>query len=64
MLLYSCQELAGEKVFGKNYREVEENILGLKAGQHTIFYRKIKEDKIEIARILRSRMDLKNRMQE
>jgi len=64
MLLDFCQELADEKVFGKNYREVQEGILGFKMGQHIIFYRKVKGKKIEIARILHSRMDLKSRIQE
>jgi len=64
MLLDSCQELADEKVFGKNYHEVEASILGFKMGQHIIFYKKVKSNKIEIARILHSRMDLKSRIQE
>lgn len=64
ILLDSCQELADEKVHGKNYPEVKEDILGFKAGLHIIFYRKLKGSKIEIARILHSRMDLKSRMQE
>ena len=64
MLLDSCQELADEKVFGKDYREVEERMLGIKIGQHIIFYRKVKGNKIEIARILHSKIDLKNRIQE
>jgi len=64
MLLDSCQQLADEKMFGKNYREMDENILGFKIGQHIIFYRKSKGNKIEIARILHSRMDLRSRMQE
>ena len=64
MLLNSCQELADEKVYGKNYSEVGEEILGFRIGQHIIFYKKIKGNKIEIIRILHSRMDLKNRMQE
>lgn len=64
MLLDSCQELADEKVHGKNYPEVREDISGLKVGLHIIFYRKLKGNKIEIARILHSRMDLKTRMQE
>ena len=64
MLLDSCQELADEKVSGKNYQEVKEDILGFRVGQHVIFYRKIKNNKIEIARILHSRMDLKSRMRE
>ena len=64
MLLDSCQELADEKVSGKSYEEVSKEILGFKIGQHIIFYRKQKSNKIEIARILHSRMDLKNRIHE
>ncbi|MEO6231879.1 MAG: type II toxin-antitoxin system RelE/ParE family toxin [Ferruginibacter sp.] len=64
MLIDSCQELVDEKVFGKNYHEVDVTISGFKIGQHIIFYRKVKGNEIEIARILHSRMDLKSRMQE
>jgi toxin ParE1/3/4 len=64
MLLDSCQELADEKLRGKNYPEVNEYILGLTIGRHIIFYRKLKDKKIEIARILHSSMDVKSRMQE
>jgi toxin ParE1/3/4 len=64
MLLDSCQELADEKLSGKNYYEVKEDILGLSVGEHIIFYRKLRSNKIEIARILHSRMDFKNRIQE
>ena len=59
MLLDSCQELADEKVSGKNYEEISKDIAGFRIGQHIIFYRKLKSNKIEIARILHSRMDLK-----
>jgi toxin ParE1/3/4 len=64
MLLDSCQELADEKISGKNYPDIMQGILGFKVGLHIIFYRKLKGNKIEIARILHSRMDLKNRIQE
>ena len=64
ILLDSCQELADEKVVGKNYEEISKDILGFRIGQHIIFYRKVKGNKIEIARILHRRMDLKNRIQE
>jgi toxin ParE1/3/4 len=64
MLLDSCQEIADEKVRGKNYPEVMQDVLAFKVGLHIIFYRKSKANRIEIARILHSRMDLKNRMQE
>ena len=59
MILDSCQEIADEKVHGKNYPDVMEDILGFTVGLHIIFYRKSKGNRIEIARILHSRMDLK-----
>ena len=64
MLLNTCQELADEKVHGKNYQEVHDDIIGYKVGLHVIFNRRLKGNKIEIARILHRRMDLKSRMQE
>jgi toxin ParE1/3/4 len=64
MLLDSCQELAEGKVSGKSYEEIGKGILGFRIGQHIVFYRKLKGNKIEIARILHSKMDLKNRIQE
>ncbi|WP_026765149.1 type II toxin-antitoxin system RelE/ParE family toxin [Sediminibacterium salmoneum] len=64
MLLDSCQDIADGKVMGKYYPEVSTEILGFKAGQHILFYRKLSITKVEIARILHSQMDLKNRLQE
>lgn len=64
MLIDAFQELADKKIEGKNYYEINKDILGFKTGQHIIFYRKRKDNKIEIVRILHSRMDLKSRIQE
>ena len=64
MIIDSCQELADKIVIGKPYPDVHEEISGYRIGQHIIFYRPLKADKIEIARILHSRMDLKNRLSE
>ncbi len=64
MLLDCCQDLADGKVTGKNYSEINPEILGFRAGQHTLFYRKLSATKNEIARILHAQMDLKNRIQE
>jgi len=64
MLLDSCQDLADGKSKGKIYPEIDAEILGFRAGQHILFYRKINRDKIEVARILHAQMDLKNRIQE
>ena len=64
MLLDSCKDLAYSRVFGKHYPEISKEIFGLRVGQHIIFYSQLKKNKIEVARILHSRMDLKNRIQE
>lgn len=49
MLLGTCQELADGKLSGKLYQEVNEDISGFRTGQHIIFYRKLKGNKIEVA---------------
>ena len=64
MLLDSCQEIAAGRVIGKNYEGVFKWLLGIKAGKHIIFYRKVDIDIVEIVRILHEQMDLKNRIQE
>jgi toxin ParE1/3/4 len=64
MLLDTCQDLADGKVCGKNYPEINTEILGFRAGQHILFYRKLSQHKVEIARILHTQMDLKNSIQE
>ena len=63
-LLSDCQELAENQNLGKNYNEIEKNLLGFQSGRHLIFYRILNATKIEIIRILHTRMDLKNRLQE
>jgi toxin ParE1/3/4 len=64
ILLNTCQEVAKGKVRGKKYPEIGIEILGFRAAQHILFYRKLSAGKIEIARILHTQMDLKNRIQE
>jgi toxin ParE1/3/4 len=51
MLLECCQELADKPGLGKNYDEINNHIYGFKASNHIIFYRKLKNDSIEIIRI-------------
>lgn len=63
-LLNDCQELAENKTLGKNFDQIIEEIFGYQSGQHLIFYRILNATEIEITRILHSRMDLKNRIQE
>ena len=64
MLLEYCKELADEPSLGKNYTDVDADIFGFKASHHIIFYKKLKEDQIQIVRILHNRMDLKSRLYE
>ena len=64
LILYYCKEIANNHTLGKNYAEIETELFGYKASEHIIFYRIIRKDVIEIIRILHSRMDLKNRIQE
>ena len=64
MLLDSCQEIADGKVIGKQYEGIYPGLLGIKTGKHIIFYRQMDKDRIEIARILHERMNLKRHIRE
>jgi toxin ParE1/3/4 len=64
MLCDSFQDLADGKVSGRNYIEIRNDIFGFQIGKHLIFYRKLGENKIEIARIFHNRMDLRHRLEE
>ncbi len=63
-LLAYFQNLADNPKLGKPYSEVEAYLLGYRATQHIIFFRKTSQTTIEIIRVLHSRMDLKNRIAE
>jgi toxin ParE1/3/4 len=52
------------EVSGRNYIETRSDIFGFQIGKHLIFYRKLGENKIEIARILNNKMDLRHRLEE
>ena len=62
LLIDSCQELANKPHQGKSYEVVERNVLGVKTGQHVIFYRILSEKEIEVVRILHVMMDMKNHL--
>ena len=64
MLLENCQHIADDPSIGKNYDRIRDDLFGLKANRHIIFYRITLENPIEITRILHERMDLKNRIAE
>jgi toxin ParE1/3/4 len=64
MLILNCQEIANSPNSGMNYNEITQNLLGIKANRHIIFYRIANENGVEITRILHERMDLKKRILE
>ncbi len=64
MLIANCKRIADNPSLGKNYNGITENLFRLRTNRHIIFYRKIAEKEIEVARILHERMDLENRILE
>lgn len=62
LLIDSCKELAEKPTRGKSYDTVEKSIFGCKTGQYIIFYRRVSDHEIEIARILHGMMDLKSKI--
>jgi len=64
LLIDFCKKIAASPSIGKSYPEIGSNIIGFKASHHIIFYRINNPAEIEVVRILHSRMDLKNRIQE
>lgn len=64
MLIDNFNKIANNPEIGKNYSGIIENLLGFKVGRHIVFYRKMNNEGIEIARILHEQMDLKNRTKE
>lgn len=64
LLLDNCNEVASNPALGKSYDGITRDLKGLKAGRHIIFYREIKDEYVEITRILHEQMDLKSRMFE
>lgn len=64
LLIHSFQTFLEKPEIGKDYSEINTNLLGLPIGKHIIFYRRIKTSDIEILRILHQKMDLRNRLAE
>lgn len=64
MLLENFQNIADDPGIGRNYDGIRDELLGIKANHHIIFYRKFNDKPIEITRILHERMDLKTRLTE
>jgi toxin ParE1/3/4 len=64
MLTSSFQEILDQPELGKQYREIDTNVMGLRVGKHIVFYRIVPSNDIEVIRILHQRMDLKSRLED
>ena len=60
----SFQEIIQKPTLGKQYKEIDNTIQGLRVGKHIVFYRLVKNHNIEILRILHQRMDLRSKIDE
>jgi len=61
---FACLQIGQNPGIGKEYKEIYTNLLGLRTGNHIIFYQVISMEEVEIIRILHERMDLINRLNE
>lgn len=62
MLISICEDIAINPSLGKHYEGITQNLLGIRANRHVIFYRIIEDNYIEITRFLHGRMDLKKQV--
>lgn len=63
-LVDTCIETSAKHFMGRSYSRLNENLKGIKINRYIIFYRVLKEDLIEIERILHERMDTHWRITE
>ena len=54
--------LSENPALGKRYDEISDGLLGMRVGQHILFYRQSKPNQIQIIRILHIRMDLRSKI--
>ncbi|MEQ9406008.1 MAG: type II toxin-antitoxin system RelE/ParE family toxin [Cyclobacteriaceae bacterium] len=62
-LIESFEKIAKKPNSGKNYNGIAKDLFGFQVNRHIVFYRTMKSDEVEIARILHERMDLKSRLE-
>lgn len=61
LIISACSTIAKKPQIGKFYPEIYPDLQGRLTSKHIIFYRVLKDQSIEITRILHERMDLKNK---
>jgi toxin ParE1/3/4 len=62
MLLEHCRKISEKPQVGNKYHGLVDQLYGIKAGRHIVFYRIISSNEVEITRILHERMDLKKKI--
>jgi toxin ParE1/3/4 len=60
-LIQACQEIATDRMKGKSYENIAENIRGLLIFRHIILFKRISTTEILVVRILHAQMDLKSK---
>ncbi len=63
-ILTLCQKLADNPNVARNYSMLIPGLKGAKVNRHIIFYREIRQNTIEIERVLHEQMDLKSRLEK
>ena len=61
LIISACSTIAKKPQIGKFYPEIYPDLQRRLTSKHIIFYRVLKDQSIEITRILHERMDLKNK---
>lgn len=61
LIIEACNQIGKNPELGKEYEIIYPGLKGHKISKHIIFYRVLKNESIEIIRILHEVMDLKNK---
>lgn len=65
MLISACGKTLIENLFPvRSYNEITQDLYGIKAGHHLIFFNRIADGDVLIVRILHERMDIKRHFKE
>ena len=61
-LLQCCQMLAEQPHLGMERKEIRPGIWSFRAEKHVLLYTKLEDHRIQVVRILHTRMDIQKRM--
>ena len=63
MLISACNRLLYPSIISdRAYDEITDNLFGIKAGHHLIFYKIMDNDDVMVIRILHEKMDVKRHL--